>query len=152
MKLLTMLFDECFSDQIQSQLLDIVYYQAKNKNKQQQITKTISNIQQVQPILLYDGSFKKVMHQVDSVFQSQMKKCYMSFNAITEPILSRRQIMTLVSIYKNQLPNHYKIMKGVLGFHLKENTTRNIHLNETSYYDRLLFYQFLQQSRIRSCL
>ena len=151
LKLLTMLFDECFGDRIQSQLLVIAYYQAMNKNKQSQMTKTLSTIQQVQPILLYDGSFKNVMNEVDNVFQSQMKKCYTTFNSITEPILSRRQIITLVSIYKNRLPNHYKLMKGVLGFHLKENTIRNVHLNESSYYDRLLFYQFLQQSRIRSC-
>ena len=82
--------------------------------------KLICNVKQVQPILLYDGSFKDVMNEVDNTFQIEMKRCYTSFNSITEPILSRRQIMTLVAIYKSRLPHHYKVMKEVLGFHLKE--------------------------------
>ena len=115
-----MLFDKYFGDCIQAQLLVIAYYQAKKKNKQLQMTKMISNISQVQPILLCDGSFKNVMNEVDSVFQTQMKLCYTSFNSITESILLTKQVMTLVSIYKSRLPNHYKIMKELLGFHLKE--------------------------------
>ena len=147
---MTMLFDECFGDRIQAQLLVIAYYQAKNKYKQSQMKKMISSVEHVQPVLLYNGSFKEVMNEVDDTFKAQMKTCYTTFNSITEPILSRRQIMTLVAIYKNRLPHHYKLMKEVLGFHLKENKTRNVHLHESSYYDRLLFYQFLQQSRIRN--
>ena len=151
LKLLTVLFEECFGDRIQAQLLVIAYYQAKNKNKQNQMKKMISSVEHVQPVLLYNVSFKEVMNEVDLAFKTQIKSCYTTFNCITEPILSRRQIMTLVTIYKTRLPHHYKLMKEVLGFHLKENKTRNIHLHESSYYDRLLFYQFLQQSRIRSC-
>lgn len=41
-------------------------------------------------------------------------------------------------------------MKELLGFHLKENLSRQIHLKESQYYDRLLFYQFLQQTRVRN--
>ena len=151
LKLLTMLFDECFGDRIQAQLLVIAYYQAKNKNKQSQMKKLISTIQHVQPVLLCNGSFKDLMNEVDNVFKKEMMNCYSTFNCITEPILSRTQIMKLVSKYKASLPHHYKLMKEVLGFHLKENQKRNIHLHESFYYDRLLFYQFLQQSRIRSC-
>ena len=33
LKLLTMLFDECFGDMVQVQLLVIAYYQAKNEQK-----------------------------------------------------------------------------------------------------------------------
>ena len=110
LKPLTMLFDECFGDRIQAQLLVIAYYQAKNKNKQTQMRKMISSVEQVQPVLLYNGSFKEVMNEVDNTFKIQMKNCYVTFNSITEPILSRRQIMTLVTIYKNRLPQHYKLM------------------------------------------
>ena len=146
-----MLFDKCFGDRIQAQLLVIALYQAKNKIKQSQMKKLISSIEHVQPILLYNGSFKELMNEIDNVFKKEMMNCYSSFNSITEPILSRTQVMKLVSKYKTSLPHHYKLMKEVLGFHLKENQKRNIHLHESNYYDRLLFYQFLQQSRIRSC-
>ena len=151
LKLLTMLFDECFGDRIQAQLLVIAYYQAKNKNKQSQMTKLITTIENVQPVLLHNGSFKELMNEVDNVFKKEMMNCYNTYNCITEPILSRTQIMKLVAKYKSTLPYHYKLMKEVLGFHLKENHKRNIHLRESHYYDRLLFYQFLQQARIRSC-
>jgi hypothetical protein len=104
-----------------------------------QMKKMISSVKHVQPVMLDNVSFKEVMNKVDDAFKKQMKSCYTKFNCITKPILSRRQIMTLVSIYKTHLPNHYKLMKEVLGFHLKENQMRNIHLHESSYYDRLLF-------------
>ena len=151
LKLLTMMFDECFGDRIQAQLLVIAYYQARNKSKQCQMNKLISTIQNAQPVLLCDGSFKDLMNEVDKVFKNEMISCYSTFNSITEPILSRTQILNLVSKYKSILPNHYKLMKEVLGFHLKENQKRNQHLQESFYYDRLLLYQFLQQGRIRNC-
>ena len=146
-----MLFDECFGDRVQAQLLVIAYCQAKNKIKQSQMNNLITTVSQVQPIFLCNDSFRDAMREVDDAFKKEMKSCYESCNSITEPMLSRMQIMRLVSTHKKTLPNHYKLMKEVLGFHLKENTTRNVHLHESNYYDRLLFYQFLQQSRIRSC-
>ena len=130
-----MLFDECFGDRIQAQLLVIAYYQAKNKIKQSQMKKLIDTVEHVQPVLLYNGSFKEVMTEVDDAFKLAMKDCFTTFNSITEPILSRTQIMKLVTIYKTTLPHHYKLMKEVLGFHLKEKQKRNIHLYESSYYD-----------------
>ena len=151
LKLLTMLFNECFGDRIQAQLLAIAYYQAKNKIKQSQMKTLIASVQEVQPILLCNDSFKDAMKEVDNMFKHEMKGCYSTHNSTTEPIVSRIQTMRLVGIYKKNLPHHYKLMKEVLGFHLKENKTRNAHLHESSYYDRLLFYQLLQQSRIRNC-
>ena len=53
-----MLFDECFGDRIQAQLLVIAFYQAKNKIKQSQMRKLIATVQEVQPVLLYNDSFK----------------------------------------------------------------------------------------------
>ena len=69
LKLLTTLYNECFGDRIQAQLLVIAYYQAKNKTKQCQMNKMISSVQQVQPLLLYDGAFKYVMNEVDNIFK-----------------------------------------------------------------------------------
>ena len=37
----------------------------------------------------------------------------------------------------------------MLGFKGKENISKNEHLYDMSYYDRLIFYQYLAQSRIR---
>jgi hypothetical protein len=146
-----MLFDECFGDRLQAQLLVIAYYQAKNKIKQAQMNKLISTVEHIQPSLIYNGSFKDLMNEVDASFKKAMHSCFFEYNSITEPILSRDEVMRLVTRYKKTLPYHYKLMKEVLGFHLKENRKRNIHLHECSYYDRLLFYQFLQQARIRCC-
>ena len=40
-------------------------------------------------------------------------------------------------------------MRNMLGFDNKATKSRNQHFVETSYYDRLIFYQYLTQSRIR---
>ena len=91
------------------------------------MNKLFCTMQNVQPVLLCDGSFKELMIEVDSVFKKEMLNCYSAFNSITEPILSRTQILKLVSKNKVILPHHCKLMKEVLGFHLKENKKRNLH-------------------------
>ena len=88
-----MLFDKCFGDCIQAPLLVIALYQAKNKIKQSQMKKLIATVQEVQPMLLYNHSFKDVMKEVDETFKMQMMGCYSTYNSITEPIVSRQQIM-----------------------------------------------------------
>ena len=151
LKLMTMLFDECFGDRVQSQLLVIAYYQAKNKQKQQEMHLLLDTVQNVEPVMLYGVAFRVVTDEIDQMFKTAFHDCYTKFCAITEPILSRPQMLHLIQLYKTKMNHHYSLMKKVLGFHLKENQMKNVHLKENGYYDRLIFYQFLQQTRIRNC-
>lgn len=150
LKLLTMFFDECFGDRVQVQLLVIAYYQAKNKQKQQEMSCLVESVNSVQPVMLYGYAFKLVTEEIDNAFKNAFVECYSTFCEITEPILSGSQVLHLIQFYKSKMSQHYTLMKEILGFHLKENKTKNIHLKESSYYDRLIFYQFLQQTRIRN--
>ena len=146
-----MLFEECFGDRIQVQLLVIAYYQAKNKHKQQEMNVLLDTVHNLQPVMLFGMSFRRVTDEIDTTFKNAIQECYSGFCSITEPILSRNQVLHLIQFYKSNMSDHYILMKQVLGFHLKENKTKNVHLKESSYYDRLIFYQFLQQTRIRNC-
>ena len=42
------------------------------------------------------------------------------------------------------------MMKVTLGIDKKEALTKNHHLVQSGYYDRLIFYQFLSQARVRN--
>jgi len=65
LKLMTMLFDECFGDRVQSQLLVIAYYQAKNKQKQQEMHLLLDTVQNVEPVMLYGVAFRVVTDEID---------------------------------------------------------------------------------------
>ena len=151
LKLLTMLFDESFGDRIQMQLLVIAYYQARNKHKQQEMNIMFDGVHNLQPVMLHGLSFRAVTEEIDTTFKKALQECYTNFCSITEPILSRTQILHLIKYYKTKMNDHYSLMRQVLGFTLKENKIKNTHLKESGYYDRLIFYQFLQQTRIRNC-
>ena len=56
----------------------------------------------------------------------------------------------MVGMYKEELTDHYELNKRLLGFHLKERIDRNNHLAQYGYYDRILFYHYLSQNRIRN--
>ena len=73
---------------------------------------------------------------------------FLYFTKIHSPILSCEQILHLVNIYKTKLKSHYKFTKELSAFDRKIKEAWNNHLLLSHYYDRLLFYQYLAQSRI----
>ena len=115
LKLMTMLFDECYGDHIQVQLLVIAYYQAKNKQKQQDMNCLIDTVNNVQPVMLYGLAFHTVTKEIDNTFKKSIQECYSNFCPITEPILSASQVLHLIQFYKSKMNNHYTLMKQVLG-------------------------------------
>lgn len=145
-----MLFDECFGDRLQCTFLVIAYYQAQKKQKQNGLKLFLQRIESNPSVTLEGDDFEFVLVEINKAFENAMQSCYIDFESITEPLLTREQILHLLQIYKNKLPNHYNLMKQLLGFHQKVNKQRNIHLKESQYYDRIIFYQFLQQSRVRN--
>ena len=97
--------------------------------------KLISSTQHDQHVLLWNGSFKDIMTEVDNVLKKEMTICCSMLNCTVETALSQTQIMKLFSKWKIRLPYHYKLMKKVLGFHLKEDRKRNIYSHKSFYYN-----------------
>ena len=66
---------------------------------------------------------------------------------------SLKEVDDLISEYKKQFPEHYNIMSALMGIEDKTKLkNRNGHLISTNYYDRMLFYQYLQQNRMKNSL
>lgn len=84
--------------------------------------------------------------EIDSVFEEATKSCYTNFSPIGAPLVEQHVIDKFIDIYKETMPNHYKVMKHLIQIDKKENLTRNLHL--TSYYDRMCFFQLLLQVRV----
>lgn len=138
-----MLFEECFGDRIQCQLLVIAYYQATKKQKQSE-TKALSDALEImQPVQLDGDDFRSLLSEIDNTFKNAIHETYLFPQCITKPLLTREQVLNMVNIYKAKLPQHHKLMNAILGFNTKENLLANLHLKDSQYYDRLIFYQFL---------
>jgi hypothetical protein len=147
--LLGYLYEEVFGDSLQMMLLVSRYYSGLNAGRKESFSQMKKNMDVAQPVLLIGERYKYVLNKIDTVFKNEIRSCYDSFQSVTQPLLSKEQVNALVLMYKNELPHHYALMKEMFGFDLKENQMRQTHLKETGFYDRLVFYQFLSQARIR---
>ena len=81
-----------------------------NKKSSKTIT-TLTNFNQ--------NNYMKVHNEIESVFHNAIKECYGSFTEITSPILSRSEILCLISLYKEELNVHYHVIKQMFGFDKK---------------------------------
>ena len=59
---------------------------------------------------------------------SAIKKCYTEFVVISNPIIGRKEVNSLVDLYKSKTTNHFNTLHQMLGFKRKEGLTRNKHL------------------------
>jgi hypothetical protein len=152
LSLLHFLSLEVYGDKVQTLLLVVRYYQVVNQQRTQKNKELIKSYSELQTmnkqVVLSRNTFKELLLRDDNVFKTEMKKCYTTFCSITEPIVSASALLELVLIYKKSLPDHHNMMMKLIGFKLKENQMRNIHLKQTNYYDRLVFFQLLQQAHV----
>ena len=87
------------------------------------------------------------MKQIDEAFTDVIKKCFSSFSAINEAILPHKDLVKLVELYKDQLSGHHQTMNTIMNIGKKIAKTRNKHLVDSLFYDKIAFYQFLSQVR-----
>ena len=113
LQLLHYLYEECYGDKVQSLLLLSRYYLALNKFKQQQLKQTSDKVERSQPVLLIGEQFTNFMVKIDTIFKSEMYKCYSTFHCITESIVSKQQLHGLIVEYKRCLPDHYRLIKSL---------------------------------------
>ena len=69
-------------------------------------------------------NFESVLGQIDRAFEEVIRDCYLDFQAITEALLNREQAINLANIYKNKLPRHCNLMKELLGFDQKNQSSK----------------------------
>ena len=107
LKLMIMLFEACYGDCIQVQLLVIAYYQVKNKQKQQDMNCLIESVNSIQPVMLYGIVFCTVTEEIDNTFKKAFQECFSNFCPITQLILYRAQVLVhLIQFYKSKMNNH----------------------------------------------
>ena len=87
-------------------------------------------------------------HTIDNIFKVAIEKSSHSFTSINTHLVSDKQLGILIDLYRTTLPNHYHTMKTMYSYQQKENLIKNIHLKKYDHYYRMLFHQFLSQSRI----
>ena len=92
--------------------------------------------------------YTKVLKFIDNIFVQAIGKCFSTFCEINEPIVSRDEVLSMIECYCDNLPEHYKMMRKLMQMGGKENLQRNEHLVNKNFYKKLIFYQFLSQSRV----
>ena len=141
--------DEIYLDKLATTSLLLKYYMVQSQKKQIQCdnykikkaTKTKIEFDRV--------SYHYVNSIIEEKFYSAIESCYKEFCEITQPLLSRDVIDELVSLYKSHLKQNYELQMEMFGFLQKKELARNKHLKDAGYYDRLVFYHYLAQERVR---
>lgn len=147
---LNCLYAEIFGDSLQCIMLLCTYYKYLTKFKQVQLWECEKAMKIGDTPVLAGEEYEKVITLIDNTFQNAISGCYHQFCSFAEPLVSRESISKLIDIYKECLPTHYNNMHTQFQFDTKEGQQQFSHLRNTGYYDRLLFYQFLAQSRVKN--
>ena len=148
MQLLNSLHDEIYGDRIQLYHLIHCYYRINLQENTSNMKEMTTLINTFEPIVLHGNKFTDLIHTIDNVFKVAIDKSFHTFTSINSPLIDDTQVRSLIELYRDSLPNHYHIMKMMYSYQKKENLIKNMHLKKYDHYDRLLFHQFLSQSRI----
>ena len=151
-KILSFIYNKLCCDTIATQFLSSKFYLFQSQQQSYELSKQNKKINKMQLTKVIDFSsndYIAVHNEIENTFLDAITKCFTDFTEISSPILSRDQILHLVNIYKTKLKSHYEFTKQLFAFDKKMQESRNSHLLLSHYYDRLLFYQYLAQSRIR---
>ena len=150
--ILTFIHQELWSDKYALMFLLSRYYMVLNKKRREQSIKLNKGSKEIGTQYkpnISDFNANSVNSLIEKTFLKCIKECYTDFTEINSLILSTSDISMLVNEYKLKLPEHYLIMKNIFGYDKKEKMERNNHLVRRGYYDRVCFYQYLVQSRVR---
>ena len=149
-KLLHWIYLELYGDAFQIYFTISRYYAAVLRKKQYLLSNIQKNSIQLNNIQLCGNIYKEVITEIDNKFLKAIQECYSTFCSLTQPLISSKTVKELIQLYMNKLPHHYNLMKSMLGYDKREKMSKNLHLRNIGYYNKLLFYQFLIQSRVRN--
>ena len=141
--------EEVYCDKLATTNLLLKYFMVQSQKKQIENTVIKSNV-----VNNISNNFDRVTYNyvnsiIEQTFYEAIERCYKGFNKITQPLLSRVEVNKLVDIYKENLCQHYKLQMKMFGFAQKQELSRNQHLKDSGYYDKLVFYTYLSHERIR---
>ena len=144
---LNTLFQEVYGDRIQCMHLIHCYYRSTIISQQKYINEIEIINKARTPIELSGPAYDELLITCDKAFATAIESTYTNYVMIGAPIMSRDKIMSLVSLYMTSLPSHYATFFELLGFKLKSKLTKNLHLQQTGYYNRQVFYNMLAMAR-----
>ena len=139
-------YPELYGDVTQLRALLSTYYKSLSSIKSNNtVPDTIIDLAEVD---MNRPDVQQFLRDIDNSFKAAIDCCFTNFTPIGKPLLDINEMDLFIDRYKRLFPQHYNIMKRLLGIERKKKEGRNIHLDQ--YYDRNCFYQFLSQSRICS--
>ena len=144
---LNTLFPEVYGDRIQCMHLIHCYHRATIKMQQKHITASDIVIDSYSPIDLNGKVYDEFLNRCDSIFEKAIKLAYTDYVVIGSPIITRAVIDTLVECYITSMKSHFDTFYKLLGFKLKSKKQENIHLIQSGFYKRKIFYNMLAMSR-----
>ena len=147
--LLGYIFEEIYMDKTATMNLLSKYYMVHSRRLRAQVDSIKLKAHKPIRFNINKESFDYVNEIVEKKFGEAIFKCYSSFSKISTPLLSRDDINDLVDLYKTNLSYHYRYLMIMFGFDKKIELARNKHLKLSGYYDRIVFYQYLLQTRVR---
>ena len=122
--ILGFIFEELYSDKINTMNLLTKYYQHVSKKKSVMAAYLQTKENTSLSIAYSKANYDTLNNTIESVFNSAISKCYTDFAKVTEPLVSRETITELVSLYKQLLPEHYGFLMSILGFDKKIKQSR----------------------------
>ena len=153
--LVNFLYPELFGDRLQCQTLLTCFYRSMSEHLNAQSvastslpTSTALTTKSSSSANFKGNTFRELIERIDTVFKAAIHSRYSQFSLYNEPLLSEEQLSSITNDYITSMPEHYEVMKNIIGYDSKEKHIRNAHLLQRQFYDRKLLHLFLNKVRI----
>ena len=140
-----------FGDKVQLLSMSNCYCQSLLNNTQSQL-KTSRSTCYIEHIEFTSKDDLEELLNVIKKINDAANACFTTFSDIDSPMLSVSDINELIDSCKTNIPLCCRTMRKTLGIHHELSATRNLHLTQTIHYDRIIFYNFLCQCRLKNLL
>ena len=148
--LMNTLFLEVYGDRIQCMYLIHCYYRKTILMQQQYMKQADIKINYHAPIDMSSDVYNNLLTTCDLIFKKAIELTYTDYVVIGNPIITSEIPGLMVDLYTASMPSHFKVFFEILGFNQKSALTRNVHLRQSGYYKKQVFYNMLPISRQRN--
>ena len=145
--LMNTLFLEVCGDRIQCMHLIHCYHRKTILMQQQYMKQNDIKINSHPPIDMSSDVYNNLLTTCDLIFKKAIELKYTDYVVIGNPIITSEQIGLMVDLYTSSIPSHFNAFVEILGFNQKSALTRKLHLRQSVYYKKQVFYNMLAMSR-----
>ena len=150
LNLLRNFYLELIGDTSSALELLLAYCKSVSKQKAEEAAMCENLVAELEPPLIDGKSHHKLLLCIGATFRDAMQKSCTAFSNLGGAAIDVDARNNMIEACKTTMPNHYKMVKRMMGVNGYENLSKNDLLKQSLFYDKKLFCAFLCSVRSKN--